>query len=301
MNKYDSLVTVLGWEDRSSKGVLNDLKTNQILKIYALDFEKSQDTPPFESEEIQEYCKSHNVEFHKIRISYDTPVNSWKDIGNFILEQSNIGHNMLLNITTMPRETIWSLLFFLRQKKDLSIDYVYYKPKEYTKSWLSKEPYKPRLLFKHSGITELGKQTALIILTGFDADRTRQLVNFYEPIVTVLGIQTGHQFDNENRNDKQKHIAECKGVTSFKEFSIDAYSDDHGLSILMKEIEKLKKYNIIISSLGPKLTAIALYKLYIKYPYIAISYVPSKHYNKEYSKGLGDRITGFFGSNVLSK
>ncbi|GGG03406.1 hypothetical protein [Pontibacter amylolyticus] len=297
MNNYDSLVTVLGWEDRSSEGILNDLRNNRILRIYALDFEKNQDTPPFKSGEIDEYCLTHHIEFNKIKIDYETPLKSWKGIEGFVQGQSDIGTKVLLNITTMPRETIWSLLFFLRQSKAAQIDYVYYKPQKYSNKWLSKEPCKPRLLFKHSGITELGKPTALIILTGFDADRTRQLINFYEPSLTVLGIQIGDQFDNLNRNDKKMHIEKCMGVTSFSEFNIDAYSEDHGLEVLRKEVKKLKKFNIIISSLGPKLSAIAIYKLFLEFPQIAISYVSSKHYNSDYSEGTGEPIKGSFIEN----
>lgn len=292
MNSYDSLVTVLGWEDRSRDGILNDLKVNRISRVYALDIEKSLDTPPFKSEEIDTFCEVHNIELNKIKINYDTPLKSWRGIESFIQEQSNIGQRVLLNITTMPRETIWSLLFFLMQQKNRQIDYVYYKPNKYTENWLSKEPCKPRLLFKHSGITELGKQTALIILTGFDADRTRQLINFYEPSLTVLGIQTGDQFNNLSRNDKKMHVEKCMGITNFREFSIDAYSEDHGLDVLKKEVKKLKKFNVIISSLGPKLTAIALYKLVVECPHIAISYVSSKQYNVEYSQGTGESIRG---------
>ncbi|MFB9862264.1 hypothetical protein [Rufibacter immobilis] len=294
MNNYDSLITVLGWEDRSCDGVLHDLETNKIKSLFALEFERNANTPKSICEPIEEYCTNSNINFFKVKINSSSSIESWRSIEAFSFSNTSLGNKILLNITTMPREIIWSLLFFLRQNENCTIDYVYYKPKKYTDKWLSKEPQKPQLLFKHSGITEIGKPTALIIITGFDVDRTRQLINFYEPNLTVLGIQTGNQFDNTGRNEKSKHISECKGLTNFKDFSIDAYSNDHGFNTLKKEIMKLKKYNIIISSLGPKLTTIPVYKLIIEFPEVAISYVSSKQYNNEYSSGLGERFFGSF-------
>jgi len=46
--------------------------------------------------------------------------------------------------------------------------------------WLSRDPGKPRFVFKMSGLTKLGQPTALVILTGFDVQRTEQLIRFFE-------------------------------------------------------------------------------------------------------------------------
>ena len=48
----------------------------------------------------------------------------------------------------------------------------------------------------------------------------------------------------------------------------------------------------VMSSLGPKLTSVALYQIHRQYPQIALVYAPSGEYNPNYSKGIGDTITG---------
>ena len=49
---------------------------------------------------------------------------------------------------------------------------------------------------------------------------------------------------------------------------------------------------MIMSSLGPKPSAVALYKVCRKIPQVALVYAPSKEFNKEYSYGIGRKIVG---------
>ncbi len=49
-----------------------------------------------------------------------------------------------------------------------------------------------------TGQTKLGLPTALLIITGFDLQRTGQLVQYFEPKKTILAIQTGEQYQNDD-------------------------------------------------------------------------------------------------------
>ena len=271
----NTLIAVLGWEDRFIKGLENDLNSNSINQLILIEYTESSHFAKENMKLLKEITKQKNVNLKIISISVYDPVKKWKIFEKFFLNNKNYGTNVLLDISTMPRDTIWSLLFFLR-KMNLSIRYIYHKPQFYNPNWLSREPGKPRLLFKHSGITKFGLPTALIVITGFESERTRQLVNFFEPKLTVLAVQTGNQYDNQSRNNKEIHDA-IKGFTEIKDITIDAYSEDNGLEIIKKTVEELEKdYNIILASLGPKITSIAIYKVFNLYPHIALSYVSSK-------------------------
>ena len=82
-------------------------------------------------------------------------------------------------------------------------------------------------------------------------------------------------------------MSAIKGQTDLKTFTIDAFSKDFGLSIINSEIKKLKeKYNIIACSQGPKPTSIALYKSQLSHSYVALCYVPSGDFSREYSFGI---------------
>ena len=47
-----------------------------------------------------------------------------------------------------------------------------------------------------------------------------------------------------------------------------------------------------MSSLGPKPSAIALYRLKKKYPQTSLAYTPSNEFNRDYSYGIGEKCTG---------
>jgi hypothetical protein len=197
----------------------------------------------------------------------------------------------IVDITTLPRELTWILFYFIK-KYTARISYLYHSPESYSSDWVSKEPGAPRLLLKHSGISEFQKSTAILLITGFDEIRTRKLIEYYEPKFVLLGIQTGQNYDNMIRNSEEKHVQVIKGQTNVKTFSINAFSGDHGLSVINKQLKSLEEFNIIACSQGPKPSLIALYKGFLNNPAIALCYVPSRQYNKEYSKGLKDTLKG---------
>jgi hypothetical protein len=113
------------------------------------------------------------------------------------------------------------------------------------------------------------------------------LINFFDPTITLLGIQKGKQLNNLERNFK-KSATRYEKEPGIKLFYVNAYCSDHGFAEIEKNIKSyLEDTNLVMSSLGPKLSAIALYKLKRKYPDTALTYAPSREVNPEYSHGIG--------------
>ena len=279
-------ITVLGWEERFILGLEKSQTLFPISSVELFKYKEYTEATNSNLTRVRKNCVEQGIDLNEYSVSYNDPANIWINIQTWV--NTNIYNNeeLYLDISTMPRETIWTFLFFILQKSDL-INYVYSSPVNYDRDWLCKEPDKPRLLFKHSGITEFDKETVLVLLTGFDADRVGQLVNFFEPKITVLCTQEGDQYDNSTRNNLEEHIRQCAGLTQIETVFLNSYSTDHGLSVLENTISALAdKYNVIVSSLGPKLSAVSLYKVYRKHPNIALTYVPTKEYSLKYSEGL---------------
>ncbi|MFQ8971721.1 MAG: hypothetical protein ACLR6V_02625 [Bacteroides uniformis] len=209
------------------------------------------------------------------------------------ISELNREDNVFLDITTMSRNIIWASLFFFREAfKQITI--IYHKPNSYSDTWISKEPETPRLLFKHSGIIELGLPTYLIIITGYDPERTRQVLGYYEPQKVFLVIQTGNQLNNNIKNTKELHLSACDnvGISDIEIKSIDSYDNNFGFDSINNIIMANKgKANFILTSLGPKLSAISAYQCYLEHPEIALSYLPCKEYNVDYCHGIGDRFS----------
>jgi hypothetical protein len=177
----------------------------------------------------------------------------------------------------MPRSIIWTLFFFFKQKYE-QVTVIYHKPESYSDTWLSKDPDIPQLLFKHSGIIEFGKPTALFVLAGYDEDRVTQLINYYEPQNIIVG--------ECNRRQSCKY-----GIAKPEIFDIDEYDTTWGYNTIEAKVKNiLETSNLIVASLGPKTGAISVYQCFIKYPQIALAYVPCKEFNIDYCNGIGNQF-----------
>ena len=280
------------WEDRSLLGFKQDCEDVKTSKVIALRKEH-----PVNELEVSDCIDEITCICTQQAIDYDEVI--WKDNPYENSEQLNSCLNKLkaddivhVDITTMPRDIIWTLLFFLNQRSN-HVLIRYYNPESYHDTWLSKEPLSPRLLLKHSGIIELGKPQCVVIITGFDEERTRQIVSKFEPQKVVLCIQKGEQFNNTNRNESSRHELICKniGVSDISFVEIDSYGTDFGEKTIDDVISSLSNFNIIISSFGPKPSAIGVYMAYQKHQEVALCYVPCKEYNKDYCKGIGNLYT----------
>lgn len=199
----------------------------------------------------------------------------------------------MVDFTTMPRETLWGALSILRDQRRAT-SYVYHTPKDYHAEWLSQNPGRPRLVYKLSGIATLGRQTCLIISTGFDPERTRQLMWFYEPRRVLLGFQTGEQFQNQQKNIERHREALREEYREFEvqEFELDAYAEDREASLMKQVTEFRDNHNIVMTSLGPKLGAIAHFRVQTQCPEAAMCYTPSNEFNVDYSKGIDRSYSG---------
>ncbi len=283
------IIVCPSWEDRSFLGFQQDCNEIKADKVIALRKER-----PINELEISDCIDKITTFCTQQAIAYKELI--WKDdpIENNVLlkscmEELESDRVVHIDITTMPRDMIWTLLFFLNQCPNQVI-IRYYQPKSYHETWLSKEPYSPRLLLKHSGIIELGKPQCVVIVTGFDEERTRQIVSKFEPQKVILCVQKGEQYDNIQRNEASRHESICRsvGVTDVSLVEMDCYETDFGENAIDKILSSLSNYNVIIASFGPKPSAIGVYKAYQRHTEVALCYVPCKDYNKDYCHGIGD-------------
>jgi hypothetical protein len=290
-----TLITVLGWEDRFISGTEIILNENNIQKIVLISFTDYAEMNIKNKSTFLEKVKDLNIEIEEIQLNYSDSINNWK-IFDAYFEKHIRTCDILLNITTMPRETIWALLFFLK-KAHRNINYIYFKPKKYCDTWLTKNHKTPRLLFKHSGVFDLNKNLVLFIITGFDYSRLSSLIEYYEPSKVVVLNQVGNQFDNEERNNGSNKDIFLN--LNHEKIEFDSYDVTNASDLLNKKIKEYKDCNIIISSQGPKLSSLSTYKNYILSDNIALAYVSARDFNDKYSIGIDENyISGSFDFNI---
>ena len=300
---FDILITMVSWEERSTKGLerlLERFQVSSAILIQSIEWKHYSD----ESFQVAiEICRQHGVNSEQLRIPTSHHGEYWDLLRKHLNAELPTGARVLVDLSTMPREVIWTVLFFL-DHLGAEVTYAYHRPREYSNEWLSRDPGRPRLMMKMGGETQLGSNTVLVVATGFDPRRTEQLYLALEPELTVLAIQTGNQFDNVAQNElphtdlyqrlRDRLGSRPDGVNRILTLSIDAYASDHGQRIIEDCIaENFRSSNVIMSSLGPKLSAVALYKINRENPSVGLIYAPSGQYNLKYSTGIEDTIYGF--------
>jgi hypothetical protein len=282
---YNTLITVTSWEERFELGLKKFLENNSIENVVLFDFINFSDIIKKNVLNICEILDNKGIKSEIISLEHNKNSNNWKII---MRTMKNLSGALIIDISTMPRDIIYySLYHSINTKKIDNIFCLYNRPEGYSKdNWLTSDPRKPFLIYNMSGIFEMGKDTILIILTGFDKKRVEQLLNYYEPKTVFMGTQSGEQYENFKYNAKQ-YIELYQSSLNICLFDFDAYNiNDYGYSQIEEIIKKNNDANIIAASLGPKPSSIALFRLNLKYPNLGLIHVPVTIYNMNYSFGL---------------
>lgn len=275
------LITSVGWEPRFKLGLKNTLESNpdisEIIYLHPTAFRFRTDSILVETKlSLKKFPCTHTL----IDIDPGNHVSSWRTIQN-TLSTIQPKNKIILDMTTMPRQIIWACLHFLEHAK-VNVQCIYYRPKTYGK-WLSGDNGKPKLLFRHSGIAYPDRQTCLLLFTGFDIERTNQIVEAFEPAKVILIAPSGDQLNNTERC-----VSSVVSRAEMLSTSLDAYSE---ITELRDNLVKLiandtHEYNVIATTMGPRSSAVALYLLNKSMPEVGLSYASSHLYNEDYSTGI---------------
>jgi hypothetical protein len=290
MSKPIFIVAVASWEQRFLEGIKRDIDNIECERVVLFYYSEYTERTASNRAKIRAICETNNIIYEEYKLSFLNTIQSWKHLCEVFLSEQWHECSILFDISTAPREAIWNMLY-LMEVQNAFVEYVYHRPVRYS-DWLSREPGKPRLIYRQSGIMQLGRQTCLLIVTGFDTDRTFQLINYYEPKYSLIAFQSGSQYANEREN-VENHLKILEGFADYETFDISAYSKDHGYSSIKEKISPMiDNYNILATSIGPKPSSIALYKLRQEFPSIGLVYTPSYEFNEEYSVGIAETISG---------
>lgn len=290
MNLY---ITVASWEDRFKLGFqssysiqkINDKKIDVVWAMFATEF----------AEEtlsnrvcLDNFCANNDIIYQDFEFSLYDCLSAWKGITTECVNYFDSANDITIDISTMPRYIQWTLLDQLhRVKFPAPVNIIYYKPEEYGGDWISRNPLKPFLLPRCGGITDFSKTTALFIISGYDTERISHLISSFEPTHILIAIREGKEFSNDIRN---RYACESllSQISNIDFVEIDGYDINKDEIFLSSKLEKLcNDYNVVVTSLGPKTSALTIFRLHAAYPQSCLIYTPSLEYNKTYSTGLG--------------
>lgn len=136
INKGDSgmmnetlLITFASWENRFRAGFGCNLKNSRVSGALVFYFDAYAERSKRNMGVIKAMCMKKDIIFLPVKLNFDEPAKNWHDVLNSI--DSNIGNyqKILIDISTMPRDIIWYILWLIEQRS-ISASYVYYSPQK---------------------------------------------------------------------------------------------------------------------------------------------------------------------------
>lgn len=276
---YNTYITFTSWEDRFITTFEKDTKANEFSKILIFNYTNGHNLECKKEcfEKIEELNRTNkNIEFFDMEINND--ISNWKLL--YRVFNNNIKGNVLLNISTMPRNIIYYSLHFL-DNFNYKYNVIYYNAIKHD-SGLTQSPLIPSLILQHSGIFYSNKKTLLVVSLGYDEKRIYQVYNHFEPKKIVILSENKHKSSIDKDVNFQFTDIEEKDIIKINSFEKNNIFDK--LESIITPLHK--EYNIILCSLGPKISSLEFYMYNKKYPETALCYVSLKEYSTEYSKGV---------------
>jgi|GEM_PF-4616931 len=282
------------WETRfleSAKRIIPQTRPSRILCYWFRDYaERTQEN----RNEFMKLFKDYDIEMIPLDLYISDSFSSshegalWRCIHEAIEDFVTSEGSFHFDITTIPREALWITLDLLKEKNIPGI--IYYSQANSHGAWCSSNPNIPHIVPKLGGVAEFDRPTKLIILSGYDVERCDSLIMHYEPEATAIFLQEGYNEDFEkNQEPHKKRFSREQNVELLK---MNSYSSDWGYSTISKFAKSFgENANLLLASVGPKTSSVALYLLQQEMPNTMLVYSSARDYNMHYSEEIRDVLT----------
>lgn len=192
-----------------------------------------------------------------------------------------------LDTTTFNREALLTSVALLRSRFPSStIRALYTSPVQHGE-WLSQGFRCVRNVMSFAGIQQPSLPTVLVVLSGFEPERTIKLIEEHEPSKVLLGIgdpPTNQAFLERNVNE-QKLILARQEVERF-------VFPANGIRQCWDTLEELLKpywgnFNVVLAPMSTKLSTLAVFLTARRHPDLQVTYcVPGDYNSEDYSRGI---------------
>lgn len=289
IGKVDLVIASASFEERSFSVVKNLTNIPNIWVCYNTNEEE------FFHENVLRLKKFGNTNTSILFNSDDPLMTASSLLANFEKLSPSI-KNILVDITTFTHEGLLILFKFiwLYKKRFTNVFLTYTGADDYDvnqndpdKKWLTKGTKSIRSVLGYPGLMSPSRRNHLIILFGFESERTRKLIENFEFEKVSLGfgpendsIKKDHHFINRNRHLK---LLEQFPIAEKFEFSLTdpILCKDQ----LLSRVKLYSQYNTVIVPLNNKVSTIGAALSSIENNSIQVTYVRAHEYNlKGYSR-----------------
>ncbi|MGY5847345.1 hypothetical protein ACW6QP_07975 [Salegentibacter sp. HM20] len=291
--KPDIILCSASFEERSFAFTeeIQDLKFKKAFIFQIIDFDSkiAQNT-----EKIKDLLKCQNTRIVDLKIN--DPKRSFLNIYHNISEIfQGEGKNITIDATTFTHECLLMLLRIVKRFKRTEdvVKFYYNGASQYSfnelnnnEKWLTKGVKSTRSIIGYPGYSDPSKKNHLIILFGFEKERSLRLIDEFDYDVISLAygsreksITPEHQTLNEQRHDEILSLH-----SNAKKFNISLVDPIFTKNQILDYVQNLDE-NIVIAPMNNKLSTIGAGLAAIENPSIQLYYLQPNVYNtKGYSK-----------------
>ena len=231
----------------------------------------------------------------KIDIQFDKPSEMLKKMSKTLnaVMVNDKPQNFLIDITTFTHEGLLILfrLFQLKIKENDKLFFCYNGAKEYSynesnpeQKWLSKGVRSVRSIMGYPGFFDPSKKNHLVVLFGFERERTRKLIEIFEyDFVSIAfgskgaSITHEHQILNEERYEELFDF-----YPNMKKFEISLIDFNITKTQILSHLNNLRDCNTVIAPMNNKISSIGAGLAAIEKPEIQLCYLTANLYNYDY-------------------
>lgn len=199
----------------------------------------------------------------------------------FLLDTTTFTHEgllMLVKLLQLRLKDNDKLLLCYNGAKDYS-----YKETNPEEKWLSKGINKIRSILGYPGLLDPSKKNHLIILFGFESERTSRLIDIFEYDLVSLAfgskaasITETHQQLNATRHEELLNL-----YPTANKFEISLVDAKDTKAQILAYVKNYSEYNTVIAPMNNKISSIGAGLAAMQNPEIQLCYVTANQYNLE--------------------
>jgi hypothetical protein len=237
-----------------------------------------------------EKLKSYSNNYSMIEFDLDAPIITANSLLKKFKSLNTKADNLLVDITTFTHEGLLILFkYIIMYKSNFNNIYLLYtgasdydvNEKNDDKKWLTKGIKSIRSVLGYPGVLNPSKKNHLIILFGFESERTQKLIENFEFDKVSLGF--GAERDSIKNTHHQinikRHLALLDAFPTAEKFEFSLRDPYIAKGQILKQVSKYPDYNVVIAPLNNKLSTIGSALASNEKPEIQLCYIRAHEYN----------------------
>ncbi|MBI2419962.1 MAG: hypothetical protein HYV28_19040 [Ignavibacteriales bacterium] len=306
-NKINLFIFSASFEDRCLS-IASNIDFGMVEE--AVVFMNEDQVPFFKQNEVNLIKIVSCVKYSVIKLHSEKPIENAKKILDFFSRiEKKDDFRLAIDITTFTHETLLVLyrIIFLSHFNLAFVDFWYNNAEVYSyletdnaKKWLSVGNKEIRSIFGYSGFMSPLKRDILVVLVGFEPERTQKLINTFEPSEILLGVGSDSCTDDNSaiQLNRMKHHELVQTYMHSRTFEFPVTSFKDSKSTIERELIDYTDFNIIIAPMNNKITSLAVAQFAIEHSDVQLCYVPAAYYNHEGYSKPGSKCRIFQNTNI---